>query len=212
MDYEVSLDTTAPVKAGIQEILITLFEAIGLVVLVVFIFLQSWRATLIPLLTVPVSLVGVFAVFPLLGFSINTLSMFGLVLAVGIVVDDAIVVVEAVERHIEEGLSPRRAAHMAMNEVSGPVIAVALVLTAVFVPCALISGITRMFFRQFVLTIAVSTVISAFNSLTLSPALAAILLQPRGAKKDPLGRVLDFTLGWFFRGFNWTFKRGTSAY
>ncbi len=179
MDYEVSLDTTAPVKAGIEEILITLLEAIGLVVLVVFIFLQSWRATLIPLLTVPVSLVGVFAVFPLLGFSINTLSLFGLVLAIGLVVDDAIVVVEAVEHHIEEGMSPRDATFKAMSEVQAPVIGIALILAAVFIPVAFMGGITGRLYQQFALTIAVSVLISAFNALTLSPALAALLLRPR---------------------------------
>ena len=147
-----------------------------------------------------------------IGFSINTLTLFGLVLAVGIVVDDAIVVVEVVERHIEEGLSPRRAAHQAMREVSGPIVAVALVLSAVFVPCAFISGITGQFFRQFALTIAVSTIISAFNSLTLSPALAALLLPKRGARKDMLGRLFDLLFGWFFRAFNWGFRRTTSIY
>src|SRR5438270_4660276 len=147
-----------------------------------------------------------------IGFSLNNLTLFGLVLAIGIVVDDAIVVVEAVEHHIEEGMTPRRAAHKAMEEVSAPVVAVALVLSAVFVPCAFISGITGQFFRQFALTIAVSTAISAFNSLTLSPALAALLLKPRGAKKDILSRILDFFLGWFFRLFNATFQRTTNVY
>src|SRR6202041_1507429 len=194
LDYKVGLDTTLAVSAGIKEIVKTLFEALLLVIIVVYIFLQGWRATLIPLLAVPVSLIGTFMIFPLLGFSINTLSLFGLVLAIGLVVDDAIVVVEAVEHHIEAGMTPRQAAHKAMDQVSGPVVAVALVLSAVFVPCAFISGITGQFFRQFALTIAVSTVISAFNSLTLSPALSAILLQPRGAKKDALGRLLDGVL------------------
>ena len=189
MDYEVSLDTTAPVKAGIEEILITLLEAIGLVVLVVFIFLQSWRATLIPLLTVPVSLVGVFAVFPLLGFSINTLSLFALVLAIGLVVDDAIVVVEAVEHHIEEGMSPRDATFKAMSEVQAPVIGIALILAAVFIPVAFMAGITGRLYQQFALTIAVSVLISAFNALTLSPALAAMLLRPRRPRARPLARL-----------------------
>ncbi len=204
MDYEVSLDTTAPVKAGIQEILITLAEAIGLVVLVVFIFLQSWRATLIPLLTVPVSLVGVFAVFPVLGFSINTLSLFALVLAIGLVVDDAIVVVEAVEHHIEEGMSPRGATFQAMSEVQAPVIGIALILAAVFIPVAFMAGITGRLYQQFALTIAVSVLISAFNALTLSPALAALLLRPRRPPRGPLGR-----LG---AAFNRGFERLTHGY
>jgi HAE1 family hydrophobic/amphiphilic exporter-1 len=204
MDYEVSLDTTAPVKAGIREILITLLEAIGLVVLVVFIFLQSWRATLIPLLTVPVSLVGVFAFFPMLGFSINTLSLFALVLAIGLVVDDAIVVVEAVEHHIEEGMSPRDATHKAMSQVQAPVIGIALILAAVFIPVAFMAGITGRLYQQFALTIAVSVLISAFNALTLSPALAAMLLRPRGQPRGPFGR-----LG---RGFNRLFTRVTDGY
>jgi len=161
---------------------------------------------------VPVAVIGTFAVMAAIGFSLNNLTLFGLVLAIGIVVDDAIVVVEAVEHHIELGLKPRQAAYKAMEEVSGPVVAVALVLSAVFVPCAFISGITGQFFRQFALTIAVSTVISAFNSLTLSPALAALLLQPKGARKDIVGRALDFVLGWFFRAFNWTFGRTVGVY
>jgi HAE1 family hydrophobic/amphiphilic exporter-1 len=204
MDYQVSLDTTAPVKAGIQEILITLFEAIGLVVLVVFIFLQSWRATLIPLLTVPVSLVGVFAVFPLLGFSINTLSLFALVLAIGLVVDDAIVVVEAVERHIEDGLSPKDATFKAMSEVTAPVIGIALILAAVFVPVAFMAGITGRLYQQFALTIAVSVLISAFNALTLSPALAALLLRPRSETRGLFGRA--------GHAFNQLFERVTNGY
>jgi HAE1 family hydrophobic/amphiphilic exporter-1 len=202
--YEVSLDTTAPVKAGIREIVETLLEAIGLVVLVVFVFLQSWRATLIPLLTVPVSLVGAFAVFPLLGFSVNTLSLFGLVLAIGLVVDDAIVVVEAVEHHIEEGMAPRDATIRAMSEVSGPVVAIALVLAAVFVPVAFMSGITGRLYQQFALTIAISVLISAFNALTLSPALSAMLLRPRAEPTGPLGK-----LG---AGFNRWFGRATDGY
>jgi multidrug efflux pump len=212
IDYKVSLDMTPFIEESIAEVKRTLIEAVILVAIVVLVFLQNWRSAIIPLVAVPVAIMGTFAAMAAIGFSLNTLTLFGLVLAVGIVVDDAIVVVEAVERHIEEGMSPRKAAHQAMREVSGPVIAVALVLSAVFVPCAFISGITGMFFRQFALTIAVSTVISAFNSLTLSPALAAILLQPRDAKKDVLGRAIDLTFGWFFRGFNWVFKRGASAY
>ncbi|MBS2025978.1 MAG: efflux RND transporter permease subunit, partial [Deltaproteobacteria bacterium] len=202
--YKVSLDTTAPVKVGIEEIVFTLLEAIGLVVLVVFIFLQSWRATLIPLLTVPVSLIGAFAIFPALGFSVNTLSLFGLVLAIGLVVDDAIVVVEAVEHHIEHGMSPREATLQAMREVSGPVVAIALILAAVFIPVAFMSGITGRLYQQFALTIAVSVLISAFNALTLSPALSAILLRPRGAPKGMFGR-----LG---AGFNRWFGRATDGY
>ena len=204
MEYQVSLDTTAPVKAGITEIVWTLLEAIVLVVLVVFIFLQSWRATLIPLLTVPVSLIGAFAVFPLLGFSINTLSLFGLVLAIGLVVDDAIVVVEAVEHHIEEGMAPREATLKAMSEVTGPVIAIALILAAVFIPVAFMPGITGRLYQQFALTIAVSVLISAFNALTLSPALSALLLKPRSEPKGVLGQ-----LG---RGFNRWFGRVTDRY
>jgi multidrug efflux pump len=212
IDYAVSLDMTPFIRESIKEVIRTLVEAVALVAVVVLVFLQNWRSAIIPLVAVPVAVVGTFAVMAAIGFSLNNLTLFGLVLAIGIVVDDAIVVVEAVEHHIEHGLSPRRAAHKAMDQVSGPVIAVALVLSAVFVPCAFISGITGMFFRQFALTIAVSTVISAFNSLTLSPALAAILLQPRGAKKDLPGRVLDLLLGWFFRLFNATFRFSAGTY
>jgi multidrug efflux pump len=212
IDYAVSLDMTPFMKESIKEVCRTLLEAIALVAIVVLIFLQNWRSSLIPLAAVPVAVVGTFAVMAVIGFSLNNLTLFGLVLAIGIVVDDAIVVVEAVEHHIEEGLTPHQAAHKAMSEVSGPVVAVALVLSAVFVPCAFIGGITGQFFRQFALTIAVSTIISAFNSLTLSPALCALLLQPRGAKKDVPGRVLDVTLGWFFRLFNWVFRRSTRGY
>ena len=178
LDYVVSLDTTLAVTEGIKEIKHTLFEALVLVILVVFLFLQGWRATLIPLLAVPVSLVGTFMFFPLFGFSINTLSLFGLVLAIGLVVDDAIVVVEAVEHHIEHGLSPKEATFKAMEEVSGPVIAIAIILAAVFVPTAFIPGITGRLYQQFALTIALSVIISAFNALTLSPALCALLLKP----------------------------------
>src|SRR5271156_2511442 len=179
LDYVVALDTTRAVTEGIREIVVTLLIALALVILVVYLFLQSWRATLIPLLAVPVSLVATFAVFPLFGFSINTLSLFGLVLAIGLVVDDAIVVVEGVERHIEEGLTPKDAALKAMEELSGPVVGIALVLSAVFVPTAFIPGITGRLYQQFAVTIAISVLLSAFNALTLSPALAALLLRPR---------------------------------
>ncbi len=189
----------------------TLLEATLLVVLVVILFLQTWRASIIPLIAVPVSIVGTFAVLYLLGFSINTLTLFGLVLAIGIVVDDAIVVVENVERNIEEGLTPLAAAHQAMREVSGPIIAIALVLCAVFVPMAFLSGVTGQFYKQFAVTIAISTVISAINSLTLSPALAAKLLKPRDAPKDALSRVIDALFGWVFRPFNRFFKRNSAA-
>jgi multidrug efflux pump len=212
LDYAVSLDMTPFIKESIKEVVYTLVEAIALVAAVVLLFLQNWRSSLIPLAAVPVAVVGTFAVMAAIGFSLNNLTLFGLVLAIGIVVDDAIVVVEAIEHHVEHGLSPRRAAHKAMDEVSAPVVAVALVLCAVFVPCAFISGITGQFFRQFALTIAVSTVISAFNSLTLSPALAAILIQPHGAKKDIIGRILHWTLGWFFALFNWGFRLTTALY
>jgi multidrug efflux pump len=212
VDYAVSLDMTPFIRESINEVFRTLIEAIVLVSLVVLVFLQNWRSAIIPLVAVPVAVVGTFAVMALIGFTLNNLTLFGLVLAIGIVVDDAIVVVEAIEHHIEHGLTPRQAAHRAMDQVSGPVVAVALVLSAVFVPCAFISGITGQFFRQFALTIAVSTVISAFNSLTLSPALAAILLQPRNVRKDLFGRLLDLCLGWFFKLFNWTFKWSTNIY
>src|SRR6187399_1748936 len=195
MDYAISLDQTDSVREGMREIVKTLVEAILFVVVVVFIFLQGWRATLIPLCAVPVSLVGTFVFFPLFGFSINTLSLFGLVLAIGLVVDDAIVVVEAVERHIEEGMAPKEAALKAMEEISGPVVGIALVLTAVFVPTAFIPGITGRLYQQFAVTIAVSVIISAFNALTLSPALSALLLRPK--KKGGRG-----PLAIFFRGFN----------
>jgi HAE1 family hydrophobic/amphiphilic exporter-1 len=204
LDYVTSLDTTLAVTAGIREITKTLVEALLLVVLVVFIFLQGFRATLIPLLAVPVALVGAFMVFPLLGFSINTLSLFGLVLAIGLVVDDAIVVVEAVEQHIEQGLSPRDAALKAMDEVSGPVVAIALIMAAVFIPTAFIPGITGRMYQQFAVTIAVSVLISAFNALTLSPALSALLLRPRRETRGPLGS--------FFRGFNRVFERVMGGY
>src|SRR6266852_2366950 len=179
MDYTLSLDSTRSVVQGMKEIVITLLIAIGLVILVVYLFLQGWRATLIPLLAVPVSLVGTFVLFPLFGFSVNTLSLFGLVLAIGLVVDDAIVVVEAVERHLEEGMAPKDAALKAMQEISGPVIGIALVLSAVFVPTAFIPGITGRLYQQFAVTIAISVILSAFNALTLSPALAALMLRPK---------------------------------
>jgi multidrug efflux pump len=212
IDYAVSLDMTPFIRESINEVIRTLIEAVVLVAIVVLVFLQNWRSAIIPLVAVPVAVIGTFAVMAVIGFSLNNLTLFGLVLAIGIVVDDAIVVVEAIEHHIEHGLAPRQAAHKAMDQVSGPVVAVALVLSAVFVPCAFITGITGQFFRQFALTIAVSTVISAFNSLTLSPALAAILLKPRSEKKDLPGRLLDAGLGWFFRLFNWSFRRTTNAY
>src|ERR1700722_4139790 len=187
LDYSISLDTTLAVTAGMEEIYKTLAEAMLLVILVVFVFLQGWRATLIPLCAVPVSLVSTFALFPLLGFSVNTLSLLGLVLAIGLVVDDAIVVVEAVEHHIEHGMSPKDAALRAMEEVSGPVIAIALILAAVFIPTAFIPGITGRLYQQFAVTIAVSVIFSAFNALTLSPALAALLLRPKKESRGPLG-------------------------
>ncbi|MCE9546073.1 MAG: efflux RND transporter permease subunit [Planctomycetia bacterium] len=212
VDYTIAFDTTPFVSESIWEVVRTLFLAVVLVAIVVLVFLQSWRSALIPLMAVPVAIIGTFAVMAALGFSLNNLTLFGLVLAIGIVVDDAIVVVEAVEHHIEEGMLPRDATIRAMQEVSGPVIAVALVLTAVFMPCAFISGLTGSFFRQFAVTVSVSTVISAFNSLTLSPALAAILLKPIHSRQDVLTRVMDFTLGWFFRLFNRAFRRATRFY
>ncbi len=212
VDYDIAYDITPFVRESITDVVRTLLEAVVLVAVVVLLFLQNWRAALIPLLAVPVAIIGTFAVMAALGFSLNNISLFGLVLAIGIVVDDAIVVVENVERWLEHGHPPREAARKAMDEVTGPVIAVALVLCAVFVPCAFISGITGQFFRQFAVTIAVSTVISAFNSLTLSPALAAILLKPRGGRRDPLTLFLDVTLGWLFWLFNATFRAGTAAY
>src|SRR4030081_2921802 len=204
MDYAVSLDQTTAVTEGMKEIIQTLLIAIALVILVVYLFLQDWRATLIPLLAVPVSLVGTFALFPLFGFSINTLSMFGLVLAVGLVVDDAIVVVESVQRHIEEGLSPKDAARKAMEELSGPVIGIALVLSSVFVPTAFIPGITGKLYQQFAITIAISVVLSAFNALTLSPALGALLLRPKKESRGLLQRFFDW--------FNRIFTSATNAY
>ncbi len=204
IDYAIPLDTTKAVTAGMHEIVVTLFEALVLVVIVVYLFLQSWRATLIPLLAVPVSLVGTFVVFPLLGFSINTLSLFGMVLAIGLVVDDAIVVVEAVEHNMEKGLSAREASIKAMQDVSGPVIAIALILAAVFIPTAFIPGITGRLYQQFAVTIAISVIFSAFNALTLSPALSALLLKPRKKARGPLGRFFDW--------FNRMFGRATDGY
>src|SRR5512139_3898554 len=201
MTYKISLDTTLPVEEGIREIVTTLFEAVVLVIIVVFIFLQNWRATLIPLLTVPVSLIGAFIFFPMMGFSINVLSLLGLVLAIGIVVDDAIVVVEAVMHHIEQGMTPKEATAQAMKEVSGPVVAIGLVLTAVFVPVAFISGITGRLYQQFAITIAISVVFSVINALTLSPALASILLKPASGKKSLLQP--------FYNGFNKVFGKFT---
>jgi len=205
-------DPTVFVRDSIKAVVQTLLEAVILVVLVVILFLQTWRASIIPLLAVPVSIVGTFSVLYLLGFSLNTLSLFGLVLAIGIVVDDAIVVVENVERNIEMGLSPRAAAHQAMREVSGPIIAIALVLCAVFVPMAFLSGVTGQFYKQFATTIAISTVISAINSLTLSPALAAMLLKDHNAPKDRLTRIIDALFGWLFRPFNRFFQRSAHGY
>jgi len=212
VDYQIAYDTTPFISESINDVVHTLFEAVVLVAVVVLLFLQNWRATVIPLVAVPVAIVGTFAVMQVLGFSLNNISLFGLVLAIGIVVDDAIVVVENVERWLEKGLPAREAAGRAMDEVTSPVIAVALVLCAVFVPCAFISGIPGQFFRQFAVTIAVSTVISAFNSLTLSPALAALLLRPRHAPPDPFTRLLNFSLGWLFRLFERTFSLLTDAY
>ena len=197
LDYVVSLDTTLPITEGMKQIVHTLLEAIVLVIIVVFLFLQNWRATLIPLLAVPVSLIGTFAIFPMLGFSINTLSLFGMILAIGLVVDDAIVVVEAVEHHIEHGLSPRDATFKAMEEVSGPVVGIALVLSAVFIPMAAMGGIKGMLNQQFAVTIAISVLLSAFNALTLSPALSALMLRPRTKTRGPLGKFFD----WFNRVF-----------
>ncbi|HWY19567.1 MAG TPA: efflux RND transporter permease subunit, partial [Candidatus Acidoferrum sp.] len=204
MDYAISLDQTLPVTEGMKEIVVTLVIAIVLVILVVYLFLQDWRATLIPMLAVPVSLVGTFMVFPLFGFSINTLSMFGLVLAIGLVVDDAIVVVEGVQHHIEEGMSPKDAARKAMDELSGPVVGIALVLASVFVPTVFIPGITGRLYQQFAITIAISVMLSAFNALTLSPALSALLLRPKKQTRGPLGK--------FFGYFNRYFDRSTNSF
>ena len=212
IDYQIVYDPTTFVRDSIKAVIHTLLEAIALVVIVVILFLQTWRASIIPLLAVPVSIIGTFALMHLFGFSINALSLFGLVLSIGIVVDDAIVVVENVERNIESGLSPKDATYQAMREVSRPIIAIGLTLIAVFVPIAFISGLTGQFYRQFALTIAISTVISAFNSLTLSPAMAAILLKGHDAKKDWLTRFMDKNLSWLFNPFNRMFKSGAEGY
>ena len=198
LDYSITIDSTRAVIEGMREIGKTFLEALILVMIVVFVFLQGWRAAMIPLLAVPVSLVGTFAIFPILGFSINTLSLFGLVLAIGLVVDDAIVVVEAVQHHLEQGMTPKAATLKAMEEVSGPVVAIAIILSAVFLPTVFIPGITGRLYQQFAVTIAISVLLSAFNALTLSPALSALLLRPAGKKKTPLGRFFD----WFNRGYN----------
>jgi multidrug efflux pump len=212
LEYKIVYDTTPFIEESIHEVQKTFVEAVILVAIVVLVFLQSWRAAIIPLAAVPVALIGTFGAMAMLGFSLNNLSLFGLVLAIGIVVDDAIVVVESVEHHMAHGLSPKEATRKAMDEVAGPVVAISLVLCAVFVPCAFISGITGQFFRQFALTIAVSTALSAFNSLTLSPALCPLLLRSKTAKRDPLTFLLDSTLGWFFKGFNKVFDVSASGY
>ncbi|WP_313473164.1 multidrug efflux RND transporter permease subunit OqxB [Rouxiella badensis] len=212
LTWRAPYDPTVFVRDSISAVVHTLLEAVVLVVLVVILFLQTWRASIIPLLAVPISVIGTFSILYLLGFSLNTLSLFGLVLAIGIVVDDAIVVVENVERNIEEGLAPRDAAHQAMREVSGPIVAIALVLCAVFVPMAFLSGVTGQFYKQFAVTIAISTVISAINSLTLSPALAAILLKSHGAPKDVPTRIIDRLFGWLFRPFNRFFNASSHRY
>src|SRR6185503_8048196 len=203
--WSVVYDPTVYVRDSIASVIETLLEAIALVVIVVVLFLQTWRASLIPLVAVPVSIIGTFAVLWLLGFSINVLTLFGLVLAIGVVVDDAIVVVENVERHVESGKSPREAAHQAMSEVSGPIVAITLVLASVFVPLAFLGGVTGQFYKQFAVTIAAAVLISGFNSLTLSPALAALLLQPHGARKDALGRWIEKVFGRPFAAFNRVF-------
>lgn len=212
VDYSIVYDPTVFVKDSIKSVVHTLFEAVFLVVLVVIVFLQTWRASIIPLLAVPVSIVGTFAFMHMFGFSINVLSLFGLILAIGIVVDDAIVVVENVERNIENGLKPRDATIAAMKEVTGPIVATGLVLTGVFVPIAFISGLTGMFYQQFAMTIAIATIISMVNSLTLSPAMSALLLKPHDAPKDALTRGMDASLGWFFRAFNKFFRRSSDLY
>ena len=212
MDWEVAYDPTVFVRESIQSVVTTLLEAVLLVVIVVVLFLQTWRASIIPLLAVPVSIIGAFAVLLMLGFSINVLTLFGLVLAIGIVVDDAIVVVENVERHIEMGKSPRDAAQDAMKEVSGPIVAITLVLAAVFVPLAFLEGVTGEFYRQFAVSIAAAVLISGFNSLTLSPAMAAVLLKPQGAPLNTTGRIINFLCGWIFRPFNRVFDRGARSY
>jgi hydrophobe/amphiphile efflux-1 (HAE1) family protein len=212
LKYTIVYDPTQFIEQSVEAVIHTLFEAVALVLIVVLVFLQTWRATIIPLLAVPVSLIGTFAVMAAFGFSLNNLSLFGLVLAIGIVVDDAIVVVEAVEHNIELGMQPKEATQKAMDQVGGAVVAIAVVLSAVFIPTAFITGITGQFYRQFALTIAVSTLISAFNSLTLSPALAGFLLKPRDAKRDLLTRLFDLLFGWFFRLFNKSFEASVKGY
>ncbi|ENM1146389.1 TPA: efflux RND transporter permease subunit, partial [Pseudomonas aeruginosa] len=214
IEYRIAYDPTVFVRASLQSVAVTLLDAIFLVVIVVVLFLQSWRASIIPLIAVPVSLVGTFAVMHMFGFSLNTLSLFGLVLSIGIVVDDAIVVVENVERHIALGESPKDAARKAMDEVTGPILAITSVLAAVFIPSAFLSGLQGEFYRQFALTIAFSTILSAINSLTLSPALAAILLKPHhgAAKPDRVTRIIDGVFGGFFRRFNRFFDRASNSY
>jgi len=212
VDYKIVYDTTVFVEQSINDVFITLMQALGLVFLVVLIFLQSWRATVIPMVAVPVALIGALGGMALFGFSLNNLSLFGLVLAIGVVVDDAIVIVEAVETHLAAGLSRRDAARKAMDELFGPVIATSLVLLAVFVPTAFMAGITGQFFKQFALTIAAAVVISTFNALTLSPALCALILKPRTAKKDPLEWLMNFTMGWFFKGFDKTLDYTRSGF
>src|ERR1043165_8303935 len=204
MDYDIALDTTLPVKASMNEIVHTLFEAVILVLIVVYVFLQSFRATIIPMCTVPVSLLGAFILFPALGFSVNVLTMFGLVLAIGIVVDDAIVVVEAVQHHLEHGKEPVEATQLAMKEVSGPVVAIGLVLCAVFVPVAFMGGVTGQLYSQFAITIAVAVVFSVINALTLSPALCALMLKKPKPGKGPIAK--------FFKGFNKFFDWLSTSY
>ena len=204
LDYEIALDTTLSITEGIKEIVETLFISIFLVIIVVFVFLQGWRATLIPIVAVPVSLIGTFAFFPVLSFSINPIALMGLVVAIGLVVDDAIVVVEAVQRHIENGMPPKEAALKAMEEVAAPVVAIALVLAAVFLPTVFIPGITGRLYTQFAVTIAISVLLSAFNALTLSPALCSILLRPKTETKGPLNR--------FYKGFNNMLSHATEGY
>jgi multidrug efflux pump len=212
LTYEIRYDTTPYISESITEVFYTLRDAVLLVAVVVLVFLQNWRSALIPLVAVPVAIIGTFAAMAVMGFSLNTLSLFGLVLAIGIVVDDAIVVVEATELHIEQGMTPRAAAHQAMSEVSAPVIAIGLVLSCVFLPCVFITGISGLFFRQFALTIAVSTILSTLNSLTLSPALCAILLKQRHEHRDPLSWLLNLLLGWFFKLFNRAFALSSDVY
>ena len=212
IDYAIAFDTTGFVQESIEAVVSTLFEAFVLVFIVVMLFLQNWRAALIPMLAVPVSLVGTLAVMLVVGYSINTLTLFGMVLAIGIVVDDAIVVVEAVETHLAKGLSPRDATRVAMSEVSQAILGISMVLAAVFIPAAFIPGLTGQFFKQFAVTIAVSTLISAFNSLTLTPALCPLLLRAHGAPKALPDRLIERGFGWFFRLFNKGFDRATAGY